>query len=151
MGFRDRLKLFRQKSAAFGVDVSDKVSAFVGTWTFVFIYTLTMIVWICLHEYGVLHIDSPDFIKWNLWLSYFAGTQASIVLMSSARQAAGDRRRQEMSLEMDERNLELNKLNNTRIIHLMRQIELLEEIIDELIEEKNKNGDGSNNGNSRPV
>lgn len=144
MVFWNRLNKRLEKMSELGVDVSDKVSAFVGTWTFVFFYTMTMIVWIILHVKGILHIDTPDFIKWNLWLSYFAGTQASIVLMSSARQATMDRRRQELSLEMDERNLEINKLNNTRILHLMRQIELLEQIIDELVEDKNKNGDGGN-------
>jgi uncharacterized membrane protein len=150
MGIRGLID--KKKLANFGVTVADKVATFVGTWTFVFLYTLAMLLWITLHQTGVLHIDSPDFIKWNLWLSYFAGTQASIVLMSSARQSALDRRRQEISLDYDEKNLEINKVNNTRILHLMRQIELLEEIIDELIEEKNKNGDGgSSNGNTRLV
>ena len=140
--------------SVYGVEVADKVANFVGTWTFIFIYTLAMALWVALHRYGYLHVDSSDFMKWNLWLSYFAGTQASIVLMSSARQSALDRRRQEQSLQYDERNLEINKVNNTRILHLMRQIELLEEIIDELIEEKNKNGNGNggnDNGPTRPV
>jgi uncharacterized membrane protein len=139
MVFRDWLKKTNRKMSVVGVEISDKVANFVGTWTFVFIYTAAMVLWISLHLTGVLHIDSLDFIKWNLWLSYFAGTQASIVLMSSARQANIDRRRQELSLKMDEKNLELNQTNNKRISHLMRQIELLESIIDELIEE-NKNG-----------
>lgn len=150
MAFWNQLKKIRAKMSSFGIDVADKVSAFVGTWRFVFIYTGTMILWFVLHNAGILHIDNADFVKFNLFLNYFAGTQASIVLMSSARQAALDRRRQERSLEYDERNLEINKVNNERILHLMRQIALLEDIIDDLIQEK-KDGNNGSSGPTRPV
>jgi len=128
-------KLFGYASD-FGLEVADKVSSFVGTWTFVFIYTATMLVWIALHKFGYLHVDGPDFIKWNLWLSYFAGTQASIVLMSSARQTAIDRKRDRQSMELDYATLEQSRKSNERILVLIKQISELEDIIDDLTKDK---------------
>jgi len=103
--------------------VSDKISSFVGTWTFVFLYTLSMGIWIGLHLLGILHIDGPDFIKWNLWLSYFAGTQASIVLMSSERQSELDRK----------------KMRN-----LLQQVDMLEEILNEFLTEEEQKKEPKN-------
>lgn len=124
--------------SGFGVIISDKVSAFVGTWTFVSLYTLSMVIWIFLHEFHILHIDSQDFIKWNLWLSYFAGTQASIVLMSSERRAIFDRIKQEQNFLVDETTLQLTQSNNDKIKDLTQQIVLLEEVIEDLLNEKMK-------------
>ena len=124
---------------SFGERLSDKVSAFVGTWTFVFLYTASMVVWILLHELHILQIDSKDFIKWNLWLSYFAGTQASIVLMSSERRAILDRIKQDQIFQIDETTLELTQANNDKIKHLTEQITILEEVIEDLLAERGKN------------
>jgi len=103
------------KKEPLGIRLSDTISKFVGTWTFIFLYTLSMVIWIGLHLLGILHIDSADFIKWNLWLSYFAGTQASIVLMSSERQAQIDRK---------------------KIRHILLQVNMLEEILEDFIIEQ---------------
>lgn len=121
-----------------GVGVSNKVSKFVGTWTFVFIYTASMVTWIGLHWAGYLNIDSQDFIKWNLWLSYFAGTQASIVLMSSNRQYSQDRAEQKDALEFDIQTLKLTEDNNKKIRTMTHQIDLLEDIIEDFLEEQNE-------------
>ena len=133
------VKEIRKKMAKFGVRVSDKVSAFVGTWSFIFIYTGSMITWIILHLMGVLHIDGPDFIKWNLWLSYFAGTQASLVLMSQARQSDNDRKRQELDLHIGKKTLQMFEINNKRMESMVHQMDVLEDILDAMIEESAKN------------
>ena len=98
-----------------GSKVADIVSRFVGSWKFVFLYTASLVLWIALHKAGILKIDGPDFVKWNLWLSYFAGTQASIVLMSSERQSRLDRK---------------------RLQKLMNQVEMLDEVLEDFIEEQ---------------
>jgi|GEM_PF-3298987 len=121
-----------------GILFSDRVSSFVGTWKFVGIYTLSMAIWIVLHLLKILDIDGPDFIKWNLWLSYFAGTQASIVLMSSVRQANKDRRKADKQFQVDKQTLSVSQATNKRVVELMSQIEMLEDIVDDLLEEKAK-------------
>lgn len=123
-----KTKTLIKKMNKIGVSASEKMASFVGTWSFIGIYTLSMIAWIILHVAGVLHIDSPDFIKWNLWLSYFAGIQASILLMAAERQAERDRKR-------DEHMYMLTKANSGEITEINKNIELLEEIVGDLVEE----------------
>lgn len=123
-----------------GIRVSDAVSDFVGSWAFVFLYTFAMLLWIALHVTGVLHIDSPDFIKWNLWLSYFAGTQASIVLMSNNRLACRDRKKLDKSFEIDIETLDVSKDVHVKLIDLMEQVAQLEEILDSVLKGEEDEG-----------
>jgi uncharacterized membrane protein len=44
----------RQHLETLGVEVADRVSFFVGTWRFIFLYTLAMVLWIVGHESGYL-------------------------------------------------------------------------------------------------
>jgi len=130
-------KRLRKKAEKASIRFSELVVRTISTWTFVVMYTVAMGVWMTLHQLGVLSIDGPDFIKWNLWLSYFAGIQASIVLMSTERQSRVDRIRAIENREVDDVTLKITKLSHQRIKHLEKQIELLEDVIGDVIEEKN--------------
>lgn len=121
-----------------GANIADKVTGAVGTWRFVFIYTVSMIIWIWLHLIEVLHIDSSEFIRFNLWLSYFAGIQASIVLMSTNRQVDLDRRRHDDAFEIDRESYFLAKDHHQKIVSLLHQVAELEQVIEELLLEKEK-------------
>lgn len=131
-------KQFKRRAEESGLNLSDRVSRFVGTWTFVFLYTVSMAIWIGLHLSGILHIDSEDFMKWNLWLSYFAGTQASIVLMSSSRQAYLDRKKQDENMGVDIETLKATKKTAEKIQQLAQNIEMIEEVIEQFVEEQKK-------------
>lgn len=120
---------FKEKAELLGVKLADRVSGFVGTWTFVFLYTASMVIWIALHLLGVINIDSSEFMKWNLWLSYFAGTQASLVLMSSSRQSHQDRKQQKEAFEIDRVTLD-------KIHQLSAHIELIEDVLEQFVEEQ---------------
>lgn len=130
-----------------GITVSDGVANFVGTWRFVFIYTAAMVTWILLHIYNYLHIDTLDFIKFNLWLSYFAGTQASIVLMSTTRQACLDRHKHEVAFNIDVESLDLARQHQDTILSLMHQLQELEDIIEDLLNEKEQKEIENESGN----
>lgn len=107
---------------------AEKISVFVGTWTFIILYTSLMCMWIALHEFGILHIDTLDFIKWNLFLSYYAGIQASILLMANERSAIRDRRRAEKTLN--------NTQNQTKQLKdITSQLYQLEGVIEDLYDE----------------
>ena len=129
----------KNKLEKFGLHLANRVSAFVGTWTFVFLYTLSMVVWIVLHLMGILHIDSSDFIKWNLWLSYFAGTQASLVLMSSNMQAKKDRKKADQHFELDTETLEESKKNSEKLKQLAQDVHMIENVLSDFFEEQDKN------------
>lgn len=124
----NKINALQKKAKNIGDKAAQKVSAYVGTWLFVFIYTFSMALWIALHITGVLHIDTDSFFLWNLWLSYFAGTQASILLMSSNKQAYIDRRR-------DEEMLKTVKNNVSQLIEITEQIDIIEEVLEDMYQE----------------
>lgn len=112
---------------------SDAVAGFVGTWYFVFMYTFGMIFWIVLHKLGVLHIDSPEFMNWNLGLSYFAGIQASILLMSANRAA---QRVQAITDMVHNKTLEKTEESNDILRELEQDIEELSGVIESLVQDE---------------
>jgi uncharacterized membrane protein len=123
------LKVHGRKWYRFWHRLADRISGAVGTWHFVLLYTLSMITWIALHRMGILSVDTPGFDKWNMWLAWFAGIQASIVLMSTARQEAADRRKHDCAFQVD-------RDTHAMIRDMAEQITDLEEIIADLLREK---------------
>jgi len=83
------------KSPTRGQRAADAVASFGGSWTFVGLFGLAMVVWVGLN--GMLLMtrgstfDPYPYILLNLFLSMLAAIQAPIVLMSQNRQAEKDR------------------------------------------------------------
>jgi uncharacterized membrane protein len=85
------------KNLSFGNRLADKVASFGGSWAFIIIFFVGLIVWMAinawfLHEKG---FDPYPFILLNLILSCLAAIQAPIIMMSQNRQEAKDRMRAE--------------------------------------------------------
>lgn len=116
---------------SFGARLSDIIATFVGSWRFVILYTTAMFLWIGLHTADVLHIDTPDFIRWNLWLSYFAGIQASILLMASNRELEKDRERMTKTLSLTQANLDRLQQLSVDIDDLEAQLDDIQERVDD--------------------
>ena len=149
------IKFFR----AVRYKASDFVAKWIASWTFVLVYTCTMFLWIGLHLAGILHIDSPDFIKWNLLLSWFAGTQASIVMISSNRAAELDRKKLLENIEIDKKSLALdtqNVQNSKQILNkiekiyvLIDKVQQLENVVTLLEKEEKEKKNGKKHGTSK--
>lgn len=80
----------------FGQRLADRVAAFGGSWTFISLFTVILIIWVSLNSYILLKFGSEAFdpypyILLNLFLSMLAAIQAPIILMSQNRQAYKDR------------------------------------------------------------
>lgn len=79
----------------FGERVADKMAAFGGSWTFMFIFAGILILWVILNSYILVKrgdtFDPYPYILLNLFLSMLASVQAPIIMMSQNRQAARDR------------------------------------------------------------
>jgi uncharacterized membrane protein len=88
-----------------------------------------MIAWIILHFYGILSIDSEDYMKYNLLLSWFAGTQASIVLMSGNRQSERDRKAIIKGIELDQRQIEHDQKESVKMNEILKKVNDLETIL----------------------
>src|SRR5579859_7230670 len=85
-----------------GEKVADMVAKFGGSWTFIGIFALIMIIWVILNTIILTHpFDPAPFIGLNLILSMLAALQAPIIMMSQNRQDAKDRVRSELDYQVN--------------------------------------------------
>src|SRR5499427_9120529 len=86
--------------ATVGQRVADKVAAFGGSWTFIFIYGGALILWMAVNTFVLFYMGHGDtgaqfdpypYILLNLMLSMTAAMQAPIIMMSQNRAAEKDR------------------------------------------------------------
>ncbi len=76
---------------------SDKVARFGGSWNFIFLFGIIMMLWILFNVLAAdyFKFDPYPFILMNLILSTIAALQAPIIMMSQNRQEEKDRMRSE--------------------------------------------------------
>jgi uncharacterized membrane protein len=80
------------QNLTFGQRASDKMSSFMGSWTFLFSFAGVLLLWIGINVYAYwMQWDPYPFILLNLVLSCLASVQAPIIMMSENRQAQRDR------------------------------------------------------------
>jgi uncharacterized membrane protein/uncharacterized membrane protein YeaQ/YmgE (transglycosylase-associated protein family) len=75
----------------FGQRVADKVASFGGSWTFIGLFLLMMLIWMIINSVSPKRFDPFPFILLNLVLSCLAALQAPVIMMSQNRQALKDR------------------------------------------------------------
>lgn len=109
-----------------GQRVADRVAAFGGSWTFIFIFSIVLLSWVVLNSVLLvrsnLDFDPFPYILLNLFLSMLAAVQAPVILMSQNRQAAKDRLAAEHDYEVN--------------LKAELELRLLHEKLDELREQK---------------
>jgi uncharacterized membrane protein len=129
-----------------GQRIADKVADFGGSWTFIGLFGVVMVIWMAINSAAALHkpFDPYPFILLNLVLSLLAALQAPVIMMSQNRQAAKDRLEARLDYEVNLRaELEIQrvhaKLDEARggnlgeVLALQRQqVELLQELRDRL-------------------
>ena len=99
----------------FGERWADKVAEFGGSWTFIIVFTIMMIVWIGLNSWVLFFqpFDPYPYIFLNLVLSCIAALQAPIIMMSQNRQETKDRIRAEKDYHINLRaEHEIQQLRN---------------------------------------
>ena len=108
----------------FGQRLADKVATFGGSWTFISIFAVVLVIWVLLNSFVLIRyresFDPYPYILLNLFLSMLAAIQAPIILMSQNRQAYKDR----LSAEHD---YEVNLTAELEIMALHGKIDLLRE------------------------
>ena len=79
------------ETLGFGQRLADKVANGMGSWTFIIIQTIPVILWMSLNMVGfVYHWDVYPFILLNLLFSTQAAYAAPIIMMSQNRQNERD-------------------------------------------------------------
>lgn len=70
--------------------IADKITKFIGSWTFILGFSIFLLFWILLNLYFIDNLDPYPFILLNLLLSCIAALQAPIIMMSQNREAKRD-------------------------------------------------------------
>jgi uncharacterized membrane protein len=77
-----------QVTMSVGDRVADRVAAFGGSWSFIFLAVACIFVWLSVNTLIAKAFDPYPFILLNLVLSCLAALQAPVIMMSQNRQAA---------------------------------------------------------------
>jgi uncharacterized membrane protein len=88
-----------------GEKIADRVASFGGSWTFIILFAIILIVYSGINVYlGEKRAWDPyPFILLNLFLSMLAAIQAPVIMMSQNRQDKKDRLRSELDFEINRR------------------------------------------------
>jgi uncharacterized membrane protein len=122
------------ETLGFGSRLADAVAKGMGSWRFIILQTILVILWMGLNIVGFFyHWDVYPFILLNLLFSTQAAYAAPIIMMSQNRQSERDRMQAqadyqtniEAKQEIEALTLILNKLD---VEKLDKIIEMLEEI-----------------------
>jgi len=111
----------------FGQRIADKVATFGGSWTFIGLFLLFMLLWMLINTEFRSRFDPFPFILLNLVLSCLAALQAPVIMMSQNRQALKDRNDAKLDYEV-------NLRSETEIARLHEKLDLRDREIAELLD-----------------
>ena len=112
------------KLKEFGINLADKIASFVGSWTFIILQSVILVVWMLINLDNVVDFDPYPFILMNLFLSAQAAYATPMILMSGNRQAEKDREHMKKDLEVDEDSKELLQTVLVLLIKLEEDLKL---------------------------
>ena len=127
------VNVLHHDEATFGEMLADKISAGIGSWTFLIVQTCAVICWLTLNVIGFMrHWDPFPFILLNLLFSVQAAYTGPVLLLAGNRQAQKDRLTLEHAAyeadKADEQNVEILKAieKNTEVtLSILRHVEVL--------------------------
>jgi len=122
---------------SFGGRVADAVANGMGSWRFIIIQTVLVILWMGLNLIGFLfHWDAYPFILLNLLFSTQAAYAAPIIMMSQNRQNERDRLHAEADYKTNKDAKQ--EIEALAIILKSLEVDKLDKIIEMLEAQKNK-------------
>jgi uncharacterized membrane protein len=129
-----------------GQRIADRVAAFGGSWTFIFLFGGILVVWMALNTFILAHVGKgPDGAQWdpypyillNLVLSTLAALQAPVIMMSQNRAAEKDRLAAELDYHVNlkselmlEELIRKTRAQDAEIEYLVRSLHTLKEKLD---------------------
>jgi uncharacterized membrane protein len=123
-----------QESLEFGQRLADTVANGMGSWRFIIIQTVIVILWMSLNVVGfVYHWDVYPYILLNLLFSTQAAYAAPIIMMAQNRQSQRDRAQADADYQTNcEAKMEieelLQKLNSIEIDKLDKILEIVQKM-----------------------
>ena len=115
-----------QELLTFGQRIADKVASFGGSWTFIILFGVVMVVWVFLNTSALFsrHFDPYPYIFLNLMLSMIAAIQAPVIMMSQNRQSAKDRLKSDLDYDV-------NLKAEMEVAHLHHKVDRIYERLEE--------------------
>src|ERR1035437_4416285 len=123
-----------RETLTFGSRLADSVAKGMGSWSFIIIQTILVILWMGLNLVGyIYHWDVYPFILLNLVFSTQAAYAAPIIMMAQNRQNERDRMQAQADYQTNiDAKLEIEaltiKLNSLEVEKLDKIIRMLEEM-----------------------
>jgi uncharacterized membrane protein len=126
------------KPLTLGQRVADKVAATMGSWTFIILQSIILLVWIVLNIAAYMeHWDPYPFILLNLALSFQAAYAAPFIMMSQNRQQEIDRQAAsndyqiniKAELEIELLHNKIDELRQTEVLHLTEVVHQLADML----------------------
>jgi uncharacterized membrane protein len=115
--------------APLGARVADRVTGFLGSWKFIVLQTVIVVVWVVGNVYLLFHFDPYPFILLNLAFSLQAAYAAPLILLAGNRAAKRDR----LTLEHASGEADLEEVQNRRLLEgnteILKQVAMLEDRI----------------------
>jgi len=117
----------------FGDRLADYVAARMGSWNFIIIQTIIVVVWMIVNVLGIMYEwDKYPFILLNLLFSTQAAYAAPIIMMSQNRQNAKDRVKAEEDYDTNTESLlqiellirKLDKIENDKINRILETLHI---------------------------
>jgi uncharacterized membrane protein len=98
--------------APLGARVADRVTGFMGSWKFIVVQTVIVVIWIGGNLYFAFNFDPFPFILLNLAFSTQAAYAAPLILLAGNRQSLRDR----MTLEHAANEADLEEKQNVELL-----------------------------------
>jgi uncharacterized membrane protein len=115
--------------APLGARIADSVTGFMGSWRFIVVQTVIVVIWIGGNVWLLFNFDRYPFILLNLAFSTQAAYAAPLILLAGNRQALRDR----MTLEHTAAEADLEDAQNRQLLEgnqeILRRVEGLEKRI----------------------
>ena len=115
--------------APIGARVADVVTNFMGSWRFIIMQTVIVLLWISGNVYLLFHYDPYPFILLNLAFSTQAAYAAPLILLAGNRSAQRDR----LTLEHAAKEADVEEKQNVDLLRgnreILQHVQALEERI----------------------
>ncbi len=105
-------------NAPTGARIADAVTSFMGSWRFIILQTVIVLVWISGNVYLLFHFDPYPFILLNLAFSTQAAYAAPLILLAGNRSAQRDR----LTLEHAAAEADVEERQNEDLLQGNREI-----------------------------
>ena len=114
-------------SAPRGARIADAVTGFMGSWNFIAIQTVIVIIWIAGNVMLLFHFDIYPFILLNLAFSTQAAYAAPLILLAQTRQADRDKAQE---LASERHHEDETKLAEQRVAAIKAETDRLAQLLE---------------------